>query len=394
MTAVRAIFMLRHAATIVPIVCMACNTATGAGNERPAVVDVLEAGVDEWRHALEFRSHFVFRQGTVESRQAAIDGRFGAVAGQPDKEDRVTGIFHKSGSLMRLSANYGRAPVLTPDGRDTLMTNYSFDAVSSDELYLRYLPKYGKTGNSAEFSERTNADARLVTIGAEMDAVLNPFSFGGGVDGKPLSKFDKRGHEQSIEWTVDKEDADHLTVVIVAHDGDATRTHRVRFWTSPSPPVIDRIDALSTSRSRGSRTESFVVASDFRRCRGAMLAATLRSVSGPLVPRGGTKPKWIVKEWSSADLGKELPTPDDFVIEIPSSTIVRGLRKNARTGAEQGIDITKYGTNDLARGNDEDDSWTGERGVETWSPLGLAALATTVLIIVVVVTVILRRRAT
>ncbi|MGQ9575049.1 MAG: hypothetical protein ACUVUC_07000 [Thermoguttaceae bacterium] len=87
------------------------------------------------------------------------------------------------------------------------------------------------------------------------------------------------------------------------------------------------------------------VASDFVACPGGMVARVVRHVNQTVYP---DKP-WFVGEWVSEDLGKRLPTDADFVITIPQSVRISGLKpdRTPRPGTVRTIDLSKISLDDL-----------------------------------------------
>ena len=356
-------------------------------------IDVLDAAIEEWRFGVEFRSHFTYRQAVVASKSDGLTGRFGTEI--PDSAtDKATGVFHKRGETMRFSLDYAKPPdAATPQG--DVVTNYSFDGVTSGQLWLEYLPSYGEYGNTVRLSAKPESQSATLVGGPSGNAVLNPFAFGGGVHGSPLRQFAvQTAGQDPVDTSVVKTDADHLSVVMTrAKEGGSTETMRVTFWTAPSPAVIERIETVSDNPEPRQRVESVAEASEFVQCGAGMMARRVRSVAGPLVPLDSTRAVWVVHEWVSEDLGNRPPTDDDFLVSIPPSVHVVGLREPPPPGAVRTLDLTEINPDDLA--TDFLKPVTEQpAGETTRRPGGLfSVLITTILLLALLFCVLMRHRS-
>ncbi len=320
------------------------------GTDAESVFQVLDAGVEKWRFGVEFRCHYKYRQGTASSRDEALRGEFGAAAGKPGDENTATGVFHKRGGQLRLSVDYGRPPDdATGRGTGEVVTNCSFDEVSSPQLYLQYIPKYGKVGNSVNVWKRPERESGKLQAGPSMGAVLDPFVFGGGVTGSPLTAFAPRpAFQETVRRSLEKMDSDHIVAVMIrTGKGGNMDTRRVAFWTAHSPPVIERIEEVAQVANGQQRVETLTQGSRFVQCGGGMMARCVRRLAGPLLPRGGSRPVWVSEEWISDDLGERMPTDEDFAVTIPPSVAVSGLKKPPPVGSARTLELAKYTIDDL-----------------------------------------------
>ena len=314
-----------------------------------STIEVLDAAVEKWRHEVEFRSHFTFRQGIATSKAEGLEGKFGSRIG--NSEDKATGMFHKLGSRLRQSLDFGREPDDATLGKTGgVYANVSSDRMSTDRLGLDYLPKYGNFGDSVNIYRRPDNDSGLLKAGMGGDG-FDPFAFGGGVQGHPLTSFKARpGFQETIEKSVARSDPEHIEVTMIRRGkGNSEQIHRVLFSTVHSPPVIEKVEDVGKD-SRGHppiEVVSVAVASDFVKCGGGMMARRLRRVGGPLKPSDQAKRVWVVQEWFSDDLGERLPTDEDFVVTIPPSTHVIGLKSPPPKGKERKFDLAKIRLDDV-----------------------------------------------
>ena len=326
------------------------NAALAAASDDAdnATISALDAGVEQWRSGLVFRSHFVYRQGSVGSKDAGLSGEFGSHLNDAKSEDRVTGVFHKRGDDFRFSADFGRPPVDVSRGSPRrITTNVSFDDISVGRLYLDYRPSFDDTVDVVNIAPRPETGQAAHQAGPMGDSITNPFSFGGGVKGSPLANFAARpGYEETVNRSVEKLDSDHLLVTMVRQGkGDHVNTVRMTFLTNVAPPVIERID--EDSKWPGGAVEHVVVATDFIKCGTGVIARRVNWVSWPLVPVGETVSVWVAKEWISEDLGTMPPSDEDFVLTIPATTVVSGIKSPPPPGTERRIDLSKLSVNDL-----------------------------------------------
>ncbi len=388
--------------------CMAAALLAGslaassqAESEQPdcdAVCDALDSGVEQWRASVEFRCHYSYRQGSAKTREAALRGAFGSEAGRADKEEKATGVFCKRGDEIRLSMDFGRPPhVWTSKSGVTTATNFSFDEVSSRDLFLTYNPPYEDSVGSAMFSERPDRKSGKLWSGPYMQGQLNPFSFGGGIEGSPIRSFAKDfGGGDAIERSYEKVDAERIVVTLIRTSRSGQVTKRMTFWTGASPPVIERVDTMSRSMQPDRQSESTAIASRFVQCGGGMMARCVRTASGPVVPVGGSEPLWIAKEWISDDLGDKPPGDEDFIVTIPASVPVGGLKHPPSRGQVRHLDLAKVRPEDLVTDFSQpvgEQPAPPETVVPSWVRYTLAVLSAVVLTFLVLVIRRARRRA-
>ncbi len=315
-------------------------------NEADTLCDVLDAGVEKWRIGLEFQCHFTFRKGVAYSQQEGLNGKFGLAVGKPKDEDKMVGTFAKLGEKVRLFVDYGRPPRdATGKGTSKSVTDVTCDMVTMNGLYLNYWPRYEKFGGTAEIAKNPKPGPSFDQNG--LFTIETPFSFGGGIGGSPLTAFGPSScGPGTLERSIVKPDSEHITVVLTLKRSDGgIQTRKVTCWTAVSPAVIQRIEDLSDNGKR--HIEGVSIASQFVQCGKGMMARDLLSVTGPLTAIGASTPTWVVHHWTSEDLGQRSPTDDDFIVTIPPSVTVVGLKKPLPTGTERKLNLANYTVSDL-----------------------------------------------
>jgi hypothetical protein len=168
-----------------------------------------------------------------------------------------------------------------------------------------------------------------------------------------LKRFGPRtGYPDTGEVSVRKSDAEHLVVTMTRKEqGGSSHVARVTFWTVPSPPVVERIEEQweTVLPGRGKVPADYtIVGAQFVPCGRLMVPRSVRSVGGPSVAVGETRPMWTVGEWLSEDLGKAPPTKEDFLVTIPANLTVTGLRDPPPPGSVRQLDLASYSLDDLA----------------------------------------------
>jgi len=313
-----------------------------------AAVATLDAAVGKWRQQVEFKCRYTYKQGIAASREDALAGKFKRTAeGKPDC-DVATGVFDRLGPNVRFSIDFGRPPAdASLRGDATALTNVSFDSVVSNELLLKYLPLHGKFGGTLRVARRPLAERSLLRSDATSDNYLNPLFVGGGVSGSPLASFRPRpGYGETVSRSVAKLDSTKLQVTMIRRGRGGTQKKAVVFRTDLDPPVIEEISDIIDSPGKGPRAEDTVYLSAFVKCGDVWLASVVREAGGPLRTQNG-EIVWVGKEWSSADLGKRSPTPDDFSIHVPEGVRVRGIKRSPSPIKGREINVLKLGLADL-----------------------------------------------
>jgi hypothetical protein len=242
--------------------------------------------------------------------------------------------------------------------------------VVSAEVALNYLPRYGAVGDSVTVSERPVAERTRIRIGLQGEHSLNPYFFGGGTDGRPLTSFvAKANRGETITRSVHTRDPLHTDVTMIRKGVDGSvHTRLVTFNTSVTPPVIERVTDTEEASRTGRKLESLTAAYDFVPCGGGMLARTVRQVSGPFPDPQGKADNWLASEWTSDDLGATAPGPDDFLVKIPETTRVHGLKSPPPTGTARTLNLAKIHAEDLIRPEDATTPLTAESGATVPGP--------------------------
>jgi hypothetical protein len=166
---------------------------------------------------------------------------------------------------------------------------------------------------------------------------ISPLFPTGGGERDPF--FEGTFHLQDVTYTY-AASADHVMVTgksLLGGKGDPlyVRMAKVRWRTDAEIPVIDKIERSVVKDGGAHYIETQVVLSDFRPCKGGLVAAKVLYVDK------GPQSHVSVYEWSSDDLGKSLPSDSDFEIAVADGTKILGA---ARPSVSIGISRLRLGT--------------------------------------------------
>jgi hypothetical protein len=304
----------------------------------------LKAAFSNWLENVEFRSTFRYREGYAKSIADAVQsGIDPSLKGPAEEVFEATGAFNKLGKLQRFSVDFGRTPIkvsnpVIPGGvpvANTLkvVTNLSFDEITDGRFQLRYEP--GESGNVATILRRQGD----LGSGVHSSLFINPLRASPNPKYDPFVPWKLDGGldpRSPVEQQVFERDRDHVDIVL-RQDGKWQQNRRVRFWMSVSPPVITEVDE-SIRGPAGHTQERQVRFRDFQKCPGGMVARNV--IYGFRIGAGQVR----VKEWLSADLGLSAPEPSDFVLHLPVSVSINGLKKRP---LDRRIDLLRLSEEDV-----------------------------------------------
>jgi len=332
---------------MIPFFCVALALGAG-GDSVDETRTVLEAGVEKWTRDVSFRATYTLRQGLAASVEAGLANGIDPTLSDPKVPAyEARGLFNKMGRLIRYSADFGR-PAAELAGRSEegnpnklgfsqrVVHLVSFDEISNGVLQVAYMPEGpGVVGVTLRTPDVTG-------IGVHSVGFPNPVQPHGNPRFRPLRLWDLG---DGVNLDPERKKVTHLPgqriQVELEQGGSHKLARRVVFWTVPSPPVIVEIDDTITEPT-GASSSSSIRMSDFRRCSAGHVARRVRSVSS--LGSGLVR----VQDWTSDDLGERAPTRSDFVLKVPASTAVGGLKQlPPLDGVNRVIDIEKLSPDDL-----------------------------------------------
>lgn len=311
------------------VVYGASPVATRLPDEEAGVlIDALQAGIQQWKQDVSIRSTYTYRMGVAS---LPVDLDTGNIT--PVQVSRVArGVLYKLGRKERISITYdGGLQVQPANGNDGFVQgafngmNSPREIVSDGEIQIEYHPLSlvdvdGKTipfDDKASISRLDGKDPASALRGHGIPLLVTPLLLT-KLYARTLDRLDFADVSQTemARSQVIRLEDDEVEVVVEGQTSHGEQSARLVFWMTPSPPVIK-----SFVRKIGDSEERCVFA-DFRECPGGFfprqMTLTVHSPnsSGPV----------MFKEWTSTDLGDQEPTPSDFVLTLPATTRIRGLR--------------------------------------------------------------------
>lgn len=217
--------------------------------------------------------------------------------------------------------------------------NVSLDQSSDGRVYVHYNPLRDHIGDTADVLKQEADNPNTILASKLMVAHISPL--------RPLSHTNADPFLQMALSDVVNIAPDRIEVTASVRRNGGDQDLRVRFWTEPSPPVIESI-VYGITFPDGRRSETRAVLSRFTECPGGMVAR--RVVYARCNAAGATA---TVREWVSDDLGDVPPVDADFVISVPTTTTIYGLRGDFAPGKIRNLDPSKIRLTDVEDPTDE-----------------------------------------
>src|ERR1700732_4496285 len=86
--------------------------ASPSARSPEATIATLDAGLQQWRKDVRFRSTFHLRHGYAKSVEAGLrDGVDPSITEPPEGAYKANGVFHQKGDLIRFSLDYSQPPI-------------------------------------------------------------------------------------------------------------------------------------------------------------------------------------------------------------------------------------------------------------------------------------------
>ena len=330
-------------------------------NAAELVLDELLAAREQWLSELTVKSTFLYREGTADSRADALDG-------EPFDNIKVVGrgVFHKRGGLVRHSIEFDGGPELLGQFSDQgtieplqkdeessatrshqsssrlAAKNVPKDEVRNEQLLVTFSKRWDHYFDNAVFMNRvdiaSSSGTRGCTNAERLMSPINPIT--GCFPRMPGELNSAKGQ---ITYKVVQE-VNGISVVTGENnwtiDGKpVVERYRAEWSMEHDYPMITRIIFESIVAERKTTIES--VLSDLRQSGELSVPAKVLSV----IEQGDVEV--LVREWSSEDLGNELPTDDDFVIDIPETTRIYGLAEAELPGKPRKLQLASTKPNEV-----------------------------------------------
>lgn len=324
-------------------VCFLNGHAVYAADDRDDV-EVLKAAVDDWMSNVSFCCSYELKEGEADTLENGLEGKWAASPGQIS-----TGVFCKWKDRIRVSRKFKLGPERV-GGNDQNMElkNVPFDEIADGSLQLNYTPL--ESVNETPFGDvvliyRRQKDLAFTAGTLSMDSI-GPLTIARGKVSNPVKlnlAATPENDQTSDRLTID---ANHVELVLKQNTGEWVETKRITFKIAAESPVVERIDTEYTPApgSNGMPYRNVGQVIQFAKCGELMVPQEIRCVTSV---SGTSAHPWRVWEWKSEDLGVRAPTEEDFVLNIPATTAVKGTKVEFPKGQNRSITLAKMTENDL-----------------------------------------------
>jgi len=344
-----------------------------------ALLEALDAGVQQWREGVNFFGHYVMRRGTADTMEEAIAGRLGDTSG--NKVDRLEGVVVKLGDCVRVSGKWRVA------GKRDPLSHLDFECAACRGMW--FFHDTGLVLSQRGLTVRGRAPGEQDRLGC-YDS-LDPFSFHGGDWGRPIGRLlhGPQGEAAQPGNIATVETKEREVVVRTVRNIAGKQTVRtLTFSLDYTPPLLVRQESV-TSNPDGSTLRSVVYAHKVVGVQGGHMASVLRLAMGPVrAVQGDTA--YIYSVWESADLGQRAPTAEDLAVELGPEIEIVGLKNAPPPGKPRRFALNQYTVDDLEPPRDHLQPIMPSRPLENVQPpgrgpliaviVGLAAIAASYLL--------------
>ncbi len=303
-----------------------------------ALLRVLEAGHNQWLRDTVLVCRFKVFRGSPTSKEEALALPIDRM------ELEGEGQLVKMVEAVRLVFRPARPPARAEgEGGGEGWRDLPFDETSDGVVQIRFPIPTRALPQTVLFVETSEGKPTLpYQAGTQTASVITPLYIAGRHFTEPYSFGNMRGDDGTEQVRI-AATTPELTVVEASLLMDPwTRRRNVEFWTEPSVPVIRRVTTLDTNSATGYWIESITEGRDFVECPGGPVAREVRYVLGQKERRS-----WKLYVWTSEDLGLREPGKEDFDIEVPKETDIRGLKQSMPGGTVRHLNILDLGTEDL-----------------------------------------------
>lgn len=257
----------------------------------------------------------------------------------------AAGFVCKQAQRYRLSRIYAGDPVRVGGvaGRrgPQMIQKMDFDEETDGTIFISFKPGQSEVASHAQVMklEEEGLHIGVMPRPGQLGAIspIHPAG-GGGVAGFPLEPH-PRFHASDFQVTRLDDNRVRLRAQIahanpIPDQGEQVSPFRLSStytadWNlKHDVPVIERAHIhVEQFGNRAGITETEVRMSEFRDCDGFRLPSQILFLwRGNFRNAGKPVPKVAVRQWSSQDLGQELPESDDFAIPLEPATVLIGLK--------------------------------------------------------------------
>jgi hypothetical protein len=303
-----------------------CAFMIAASGGTSAEGEALRAAYLEWQANVAFKGTFQLRAGISRSRDDAVQLKFDPQLNSPSSNTfEGNGEIAKLGSSIRYRIDYG--PIVRLDKMKTF--GLPFDESTNGEVVVSYSILRDNIGNVATVM-RHPASLGRSAAGPQTATELSPLN---------LLKSNDGLFSNMKLVTVTPIDDGHVVVDLERADvAGVEYLRQITFATAYELPVVEKV--ADKYRYKGKSGQAECLASDFQNCPGGMVPRRLLFFLRPLGAQN-----FLVRHWTSTNLGDETPTEDDFVITVPATTSVIGLKQPLPQTIERRLDPHKLNIN-------------------------------------------------
>ncbi len=327
------------------------KTNTVSNKSNAEVVTVFRSAYGEWRRRLKVKGNYSMVSGTV-GRLADVNDR-----GALRNPEAYRGFLAVADGLWRLKHIPQQAPQVIDSGftpGKSITTSFikylATDEVYDGRIFLSFKPEQPRFKSAAQVmgGDFIKPDRDGVRRAPGMlPTVLNPIEplvvHPGGMPGEPfpLTK------AESFDVTAPSPTITRLHVIVpdpvaYARTGD-TIEYTCEWDSSLALPMIKHIEYAVRDKTNHIRTEAQITLEQPCTINGVPIASRVKKlvVVNALNTDGESVSHYLVTHWVSEDLCRDLPSRQDFVVELPQGTMVSGLKTLSNVKAPTRLDITE-----------------------------------------------------
>lgn len=286
--------------------------------DRQTLKDLYEA-TQQWSRQIDASLQYHFRDGSCDSKDAGLAGKFGSQANPPTDEEVCTGTIARRLSQIRFSRHLEGEPETIEIDEEVHVTLPAWQDESANEIiHMIHQPAPEPLGPLLIVTRRIS----------EEDSPLRPIMIHGIPHGFSMAMNPFKGIGDDLE-TISKRlkrvvrDEDHIALVFSWEPGpDLLMTSVLHFRTDFSPAVVDRIDNSEANYAVGMGTVSEMAASEFVTCGELMIATKINFTSNTMRPGQDRPASWIAQEWTASNVVSPAADSDFFVPILPKTKVV------------------------------------------------------------------------
>lgn len=330
-----------------PIACVLFALTVSPTNAESDLetLEVLSEGLRAWSNASSFVASYEVKTERASTMEQAVAGNYDRRGGEPENPDLATqqGKICKLGSLVRYTEFFEGGPqeIGPPPGHIAkpgvrYFRNRAHDEVTDGRLQIRYTPAKDDGGGKLFIETRDDRLGASVFAGPSTKGSLSPFGLSGTMASEVLDKI-RRDVEQGADLKIDRKRSDgYVEVTSTSEKAGSTKVTRAVIWTQPELPVLTEYEI--SSRRNGKTSTARYLMSEFVDCGPSKIARTVKRITST----GADRPL-RVQVWHSPDLGDREPVKADFVVTVPKTVSLGGVKALPPSALSDGsFDITQF----------------------------------------------------